>query len=209
MQDEEQSARGWWTAAVDRFASGIEPHVPLAAAVARGKIVIGEAFLEEQFRAHAEDLDDVASLRLTCNHGYFLVRAEMRRGWFQHRLEVPLAVQRFRVTRDEQRVVLEARKDVAVAGRSLLGGLTAILVRSILSRTVRSQKQASQLNDASGGIVTLDWPLITVDLQHLRLVRLGMLGRNIGPCLLDVVAVNGCDVRTGEAVIHVGRPKRA
>jgi hypothetical protein len=186
----------------------MEPRAPFVAALARGRVVVREEYLEEQLRAHAAELDDVTSLRLTCNRGYFLLRAEMRRGWLQHRLEVPLAVERFRVNRDEQRVVLEVRQDVAVAGRGLLGRLSAMLVQSLLGRTLRSQKQASQLNTISGGAVSLDWPLITVNLQHLRVVRLGMLGRRVGPCLLDIVAVNGCDVRTGEAIIQLGRPYR-
>lgn len=193
---------------MERVASQIEPRAPLLAAVARGRVLVREDYLEEQLRAHAAGLDDVTTLRLTCNRGYFLLRAEMRRGWLQHRLAVPLEVERFRVTRDEQRVVLEVRGDVAVAGRSLLGRLSAILVQSILVRTLRSHKQASQLSDISGGAVSLDWPLITVNLQHLRLVRLGLLGRQIGPCLLDLIAVRGCEVRTGEAIIEIGRPHR-
>lgn len=208
MKEKRDPGRGWIPAAMERVAKGVEPHAPLLAAVARGRIVVTEDYLEEQLRARAADLDDVTTLRLTCNRGYFLLRAELRRGWFQHRLEVPLVVQRFRVTRDEQRVVLEARKDVAVAGRNLMGRLSSMLVQSILSRTMRTNKQASQLSNVTGGAVRLEWPLITMSLHHLRLVRVAMLGRRIGPCLLDLVAVNGCDVRTGDAVIHVGRPQR-
>ncbi|MFP4500522.1 MAG: hypothetical protein ACLFTT_05935 [Candidatus Hydrogenedentota bacterium] len=171
----------------------------------KGRVVVSEEALAARLREAASDMEEVDSLTLRCHRRCFVVGMMVQRGWFHHRIEVPLAVERFRITRDEQQAVLCVQEAVAVAGRNVLGRLSAALVQGLVSRTLRSRHQADVLNAYSHGFVTIDWPRMYLHLDRLPAVRLARTGRRFGMCLLDVVAVTGCEVRTGEAVIHLER----
>ena len=180
-------------------------------ALREGRIPVATSVLEQHLKARIQAHPHVTDIQLRSEPGLLHLEVEVERFGAKARVDLPIACSEFVFDKERQKAVFLIQGDAARAhGENWLGQLLGNLPALILVKALKGPDFAEELEAASDGAVSLDWPRVEVELSsvpelkrilELR-VQIPILNTAFG--LLDFLKVHALEIDQDRVWVQVG-----
>lgn len=166
-----------------------------------GGLAIEQSFLQEQIDKSDKLPPEVESMKLHMREGYASLVTDVSKYGVKLTVTTDVAVEKFRLAKDERVAVFKVLQKPKVDTRSMLAKLASPVILKRIDQELEPEKLAATADAKFASLLKVDWPFLTLKLEEVpqlqALDKYEFKGKNIW----DVVEVQGLEIQHKKLVV--------